>query len=1263
VSGELALSSPEPNRQGATYLDDFEATDELPLFLDADEWQLGSAPQDAAAVPMNLWPMTRENAAELVWQDRYRVGNEEVGFLRPREIDQQIAVAGARLAEPVLYFTLGGNAAETPQWRSLTTVISTTGQDLSRSEYLEFYAAPLSGPTEGMTLIVDIGTVSEDAFYVDSTGALSGVTRFGRPWGQGILDAEARLANREVWGPDQDRRGLWGQTCVAERLSAVPLGDPRANCTVLNGRPDSEDLNANGVLDAQDGPSYRYVIPLGPGSPYIVRGQAGTATDFRLFRIPLRGSGAVPLNGATEATWRFIKHLRITAVKPAAGEGTLGLARVRITGSRWTKRDLSGILAGRAGDLPGAGSVTGRVRVGPVSQLTEGQDYASPPGIADEVQDPKTTVGPTGVEFNEKALRLSWEQVPANERAEVYFRYPQQPRNFLEYREIRFWAVAREGDWGLLGSHELLFKLGTDPRNFYVYRSWLNPVAGARVSPDDWRPEHVVEVEKWLELKAEAERRLVEESGPLVIWSADGRYGIVLEDRARAPNLAAVRELGLAVFNSGGQPSDGEVWINDLRLDAGSSTVGYAGRVDVDLNAGGVVAANVSLGGRGGRFRQLEGMPTYETVADLTVNASAELGRFAPPEWGVSMPVTVSYLRTDNDPVFLRGTDIRAERLPGLRESGMSRRRVGVALRKTTPSANPLVSAVVDGTVIRAGHIRSTDATVTTASELDGFDGEIAVDRSVAEVSVPIVPGFVESLLRWLAPAGVEESAFFEEVADARLRLTPERVGLSASYQSRQARVWRYDRVLESPRDLDVRPIESPARFLESGARLSLRPLESLTARVGVRSGRDVLEPERATPLAVEQEALRRAREEVAGVPLGWERDRSVTSDVAFRPAIVEWLRPSLAWTSRFQQRRDPSHIAVIAVGDTVVADLERTFNTDRRFSRGLVVDPGGALRAAVGVPMGETPGGWLSRGAVAAVSAAKPVELTWTDELGSRFDRELAAPGLDYQLGLGAIDRFRVVDDDTATFALRREGFRVRSGVRLGASTSLDIAFNDVDTRVFDLRAGPRTHDERAWPDIQFSWRDGPVPDWAAPVLESWSFSTGYVRTLRATRLGGEFVRVRSQREETVPVELRLDIGGLSFSWIGSITTGEGEDPTGFTRQRSMTQAVGITGRMATPDVLRQVIPEPLRVSFSYDYQEQEQSRVIASRLGIEDFTSFIDHINRRVNLTVSSLVSRMDVGLQASYVDRRSFIGVRAGSSQFQLGLFGQFTMNAGT
>jgi hypothetical protein len=1284
VSGELALSAPEPNRRGGTYLDDFEATDGIPLSLEAFEWRLGSAPQDPTGVAQVPWPLTPQNAASLVWQDRFLEGGREVGFLTAQEIDQQIASAGARVAERVLYLTM---AAETPpdpppNWRSITTVLSTTGRDLSRSEYLEFYAAPYEGWTDDAILVIDIGTVSEDAFYFDSTFALTGVDALGRPWGQGVLDEEASLAQREVWGPDDDRLGLWGQTCEADRANPVPLGDPRANCTVNNGRRDTEDLNGNGVLDPLDGPAFRYVIPLSRVSEYVVRDQAATGTRFRLYRVPLRGPGAIPMHGASEATWRFIQHMRVTVVKTTPGRGTLAVARLRIAGSRWTKRDEFGVLRGLTSDVPGAGAGLTTLRIGPVSQVTDGAAYSSPPGVADEVQDPRSAIGPSGVEFNEKGLRLSWEGLLGGERAEVYFRYPQQPRSFLEYREIRFWAVPRSGDWGAAGDHRLLFKVGSDGRNYYLYQTPLQPVASATgVSPQDWLPERVIRFEEWFALKAEAERRLAAQpgGGPIILWNEDETHGIVLEDRARAPNLGAVRELSFAVYNRATGETTGEVWLNDIRLHAGARDVGFAGRVGLDLDAGGFLSASAVYAGRGGRFRQLNDVATYETQDELVVNASAEMGRLAPEGWGVSMPVTVSYVRTGLDPVFLQGTDVRAAQLPGLRETGSSRRRVGVSLRKTTPSSSPVLGALIDGTTVRVNHISLSDRTVTSTHRLEGVEAGMDVDRGVARVDVPIVPGFVAAALRWLAPRHLEESDFFDRVTTARLRLTPERVGFSTAYLSHDARIWRYQRVLESPVDLDVVPVESPRRLLDGGARIAFRPLESVTARFGVTTGRDVLAPERATSLALEQQALRDARSRVAGVPVGWERDRVLTTDAAFRPLIADWVRPSMTWSSRFGQRRDAAHLEITELTGT--AELQRTFHTDSRWTRGVVFDPAGALRAVLGIapgaPAGTEPGPAAPDPADGAADGApggvvlallrpiRPIEVSWSDGVGSRFEREVVGPGFGYQLGLGSIDGVRILGLDTAATALHQQAFRARSGLRLGPVADLSVGYTDSDTHVYDRYVGRRDQTDRAWPDVQLSWREIPVPAALDPLVDRWSVSTGFVRTRRSTVLRGDAPRSWERDAATVPFEVRVAFtGGLALAYITSVTRGDGRDPTGLTEQEAVSHGVDLSGRFAAPSGLRQRgVTEPLRLSLALDYRAEHQCRTVGNQPDPAPCTPFIDHMNRRLNLSVTTLVSQVDLGLQASYIDRRSFIGTQVGSSQFQLGLFGQFNVQAGT
>jgi hypothetical protein len=57
-----------------------------------------------------------------------------------------------------------------------------------------------------------------------------------------------------------------------------------------------------------------------------------------------------------------------------------------------------------------------------------------------------------------------------------------------------------------------------------------------------------------------------------------------------------------------------------------------------------------------------------------------------------------------------------------------------------------------------------------------------------------------------------------------------------------------------------------------------------------------------------------------------------------------------------------------------------------------------------------------------------------------------------------------------------------------------------------------------------------------------------------------------------------------------------------------------------------------------------------------------FIDQLNRSLTLTLDTRISGLEVGLQGSYTDRQSFIGQRRGFTQLQVGIFGQFLIEAG-
>ena len=162
-------------------------------------------------------------------------------------------------------------------------------------------------------------------------------------------------------------------------------------------------------------------------------------------------------------------------------------------------------------------------------------------------------------------------------------------------------------------------KVGEDAENFYLYRTPLLPVPNpGQVSPEDWLPEITIDFGRWIDLRREAEETLIFSDGggpgdpPTVVWSQDSTYAVVLKDRARAPNLAAVRELSIGVWNRGDFPTMGEVWINEMRLSSPLQDAGFASHLALDVEASDVWTTRVAVSNRGGLFRQLVENPSFQ---------------------------------------------------------------------------------------------------------------------------------------------------------------------------------------------------------------------------------------------------------------------------------------------------------------------------------------------------------------------------------------------------------------------------------------------------------------------------------------------------------------------------------------------------------------------------------------------------------------------------------------------------------------------------
>jgi hypothetical protein len=219
VDGELAMSLPSTNTQGVTYVDDFEGGSGTSISLLARAWRLGAAPSTTAGAEGVAPPFFEEpNASELVWQDQYVVqtegGSQVIGGLIPEQVDQELKVEGRATTEPVLWVTAkkpedrqiapNPNPPSGPAWRSMTSLLSQNGQDFTTIEFLEFYVGVPDEFADSLSIIVDLGTVSEDAFAIDS---------LSQPSGLGRLNREA--IPPQVWSTADDI-GLWSSGCEAQ---------------------------------------------------------------------------------------------------------------------------------------------------------------------------------------------------------------------------------------------------------------------------------------------------------------------------------------------------------------------------------------------------------------------------------------------------------------------------------------------------------------------------------------------------------------------------------------------------------------------------------------------------------------------------------------------------------------------------------------------------------------------------------------------------------------------------------------------------------------------------------------------------------------------------------------------------------------------------------------------------------------------------------------------------------------------------------------
>ena len=771
VSAEAALSRPRPNRLGQASVEDFESEAGRFLSVVDNSWHWGSIPSTTRGAETHGFggvSFDTSNAAALTWQSLpYNRNGSPIQF-QSQQIDPTIVTVGqAQSAEPALWITMKPDTVlgladsrtgevnwvrphrDGPRWRSITQVLSSTGIDLSRVEYLELWVWEDNHRTaraNGTTLLLDFGSVFEDAVaFVPETLSVSpqGDTTYSghRAVGGGRLDTEAEplthswsaAINDQGILSDRVVDGIWNAGTGAQ-LDTLPLcsattggglsnygfGDLRSRCGRRNGAIDTEDLDGDFQLDSAAGVRtaesfVRYVFPIGDDRLYVrdggmtavldSLGNADGSAGWRLYRIPFRADTLV--QGAPSL--RQVQSLRMTILAPSTAppgqpdpQVFFGLARLRLVGASWLKRATTPIRGIAGSEGTGIGDVAASV----VSTENRDLGYTPPPGVVDEAARVDANVQIGATQINERSLRLLASGLERGQRAEAFSQFTTAgDKNFLKYRQLRVWARGRGAGWEEEDLH-FYVKAGKNDNNFYLYH------APARTTT--WEPEVVVDFSHWLALRARIEQAWLLGEPPQVYAGCpdttlvpadsayvmcDGPYIVHVRDPATAPpNLAAVQELATGIWRVDERMfiDQAELWVDDIRLSDVVQDVGTAEALDVNLSAANVGDFSLSFARRDGQFRQLTEDPSYTTNNALTVGGTVQLSRFLPDAWGVAMPLSVRYVSASSSPFYLGGTDIETAELQGLRTPRSSAMSYNIALRHARRSTSPLLRYLID---------------------------------------------------------------------------------------------------------------------------------------------------------------------------------------------------------------------------------------------------------------------------------------------------------------------------------------------------------------------------------------------------------------------------------------------------------------------------------------------------------------------------------------------------------------------------------------
>ena len=664
-------------------------------------------------------------------------------------------------------------------WVGITTSLYSGDYDQIQSKFFEIWVKGESG-----RLHIDLGKISEDT---DGNGQLNTEDKpaAGLTLGNGFLEEEEDTGIDGCFDENEDGWGgcLSGDSTYAQFLALgnnqiinisedvdvndpngdnwdyEPGGDPsKINGTESNGTgsriqeggkyPDTEDLDRSTFLDkTNDYFSSNFLLTDTTYLAGITKNNTGP-TGWRLFRVPLSDFKKVQ-----NIEWNEIRYVRlsITGLDPLAGFQSLKIAKMEIVGNEWQELGIlspdttSSLSMSRLSQnlLDSDGEAQFQVAV---INNEDNADYIPPKGVKGEYDRINQ------IESKEQSLALKFTNLPAKHtgiaQKTLYTLNDNQKKSFMTYDYMKMYVHGDENSPWISSSQtnvELFLRFGLADDYYQitqpVYSGW---------DEDENRNSFKIPLD-WLTSLKQGDTTNIKKinENDIILDSLNTRHYIYTDNFGEftgkkvkivgQPALNRLQYFMVGVKNTGEEPIDGEIWLDELRLSGIKKEKGVAMRVQSNLKLSDLGSASFIYSRQDADYHRLQERlsKSNNSSENFNFNAKLDLHRFLPRSFGISIPVNGSISQNLSKPKYFSGEDILVDpdNTPDSVKILSNTISLNTSIRKTGKSDNKLVKYTLDNLSMNfsASQSRSSDVTYSekwTESYTGKVDYNLSFGRS-----------------------------------------------------------------------------------------------------------------------------------------------------------------------------------------------------------------------------------------------------------------------------------------------------------------------------------------------------------------------------------------------------------------------------------------------------------------------------------------------------------------------------------------------------